>query len=187
MKKCELCFQVKDSSGFYKCSARKDGLQGYCKLCCHKKTNERIAKHPEIHKELWAKRKGVEKYKVMHRLASERYRKSNREITNKRVSLWTSNNLHKHAEYQAKRRATKLRSTPVWANRFFIEEAYDLAKRRTELKTGGHKWHVDHIVPLKSDLVCGLHVENNLRVIPAFLNASKGNRIWPDMPERFEV
>lgn len=63
---------------------------------------------------------------------------------------------------------------------FFIGEAYRLAKLRE--KICGGKWHVDHIVPIQSKLVCGLHVESNLRVIPAFMNISKSNRHWPDMP-----
>jgi 5-methylcytosine-specific restriction endonuclease McrA len=44
------------------------------------------------------------------------------------------------------------------------------------------KHEVDHIVPLKSPLVCGLHVEHNLQVIPATQNRRKHNRVWPDMP-----
>ena len=81
----------------------------------------------------------------------------------------------------ARRHAKKLNATPKWANHFVIEEAYDLAQRRT--KATGFKWHVDHIVPLQSTFVCGLHVENNLRVIPAVVNVEKSNRHWPDMPE----
>ena len=74
----------------------------------------------------------------------------------------------------------KLNAIPAWANKFFIEEAYHLAKLRE--KMCGGVWHVDHIVPLKSKVVCGLHVEHNLRVIPGTDNIKKGNRYWPDMP-----
>jgi hypothetical protein len=52
---------------------------------------------------------------------------------------------------------------------------------RLTLETGiAHE--VDHIVPLLSGLVCGLHCEANLQVITAFENQSKNNRFWPDMP-----
>ena len=46
----------------------------------------------------------------------------------------------------------------------------------------GFKWEVDHIVPLQSKLVCGLHVHNNLQVITALENIKKHNKVWPDMP-----
>lgn len=80
----------------------------------------------------------------------------------------------------AARKAGQLQATPIWANLFFIEEIYDLAARRT--KATGVEHHVDHIVPLRSKLVCGLHVEANLAVIPAAQNIAKGNRHWPEMP-----
>lgn len=82
--------------------------------------------------------------------------------------------------YRAARRAACRKATPTWANAFFIQEAYRLAKLRE--KVCGGKWHVDHVVPLKSALVCGLHCEANMAVIPALHNHAKGNRTWPDMP-----
>lgn len=97
-----------------------------------------------------------------------------------RGAKWRADFPEKHCAKENRRRATKLQATPDWGVVFFIEEAYALAKLREKLLGG--RWHVDHIVPLKSKLVCGLHVEHNLRVIPAQHNISKGNRYWPDMP-----
>ncbi len=74
---------------------------------------------------------------------------------------------------RAARKSRQSTGTPKWANRFIIREIYDLARRRT-LATG-FAWHVDHIVPLLGKLVSGLHVENNLRVIPGAINVAKGN------------
>ena len=54
------------------------------------------------------------------------------------------------------------------------------AMQRT--KAIGFQWHVDHIVPLQSPIVCGLHTIENLQVIPGALNLAKGNRMWPQMP-----
>lgn len=68
---------------------------------------------------------------------------------------------------QAKRRAAKLQRTPKWADKLKISEIY------LECPKG---YHVDHIVPLQGDLVCGLHVDNNLKPIPAKDNLSKGNK-----------
>ena len=80
------------------------------------------------------------------------------------------------------RRATKFNGIPPqpWANQFFIEEIYDLAHRRSRLT--GIRWDVDHIVPLRSKIVCGLHVERNLQVITHRQNCQKRNFRWPDMP-----
>ena len=76
--------------------------------------------------------------------------------------------------------ARKAQAMPSWANEFFIEEAYHLAQLRSSMF--GFPWHVDHVVPLTSKLVCGLHTETNLQVIPGVENLSKNNRYWPDMP-----
>jgi hypothetical protein len=93
---------------------------------------------------------------------------------------YSSNNLDKYSVYAAKRRAIKLNATPKWANGFIISEIYNLCRLRSKLL--GITFHVDHIVPLQSKLVCGLHVENNLQIISNLENLSKGNHIWIDMP-----
>lgn len=105
----------------------------------------------------------------------------NPERTRSYKRKWERNNPGKANAKTARRYASKTKATPAWADIECIAEFYDLAARRT--RATGIRWDVDHIVPLRSAQVCGLHVEHNLRVIPMRQNQSKGNRYWPDMPE----
>lgn len=88
--------------------------------------------------------------------------------------------LEKELARSAKRRATKQNAVPGWADLKAIEEIYAKARRFTEMT--GELFHVDHKVPLISDLVCGLHWEQNLQILPGAENLSKGNKVWDDMP-----
>lgn len=87
---------------------------------------------------------------------------------------------HKELAKSAKRRSAKKNAVPGWASKAAIEAIYEKARRFSDLT--GESFHVDHIVPLTSDLVCGLHWEGNLQVLSGVDNLSKANRVWPDMP-----
>jgi len=82
--------------------------------------------------------------------------------------------------HEVLRRVAKESAIPDWSVSFFVAEAYRLAKLRTQLT--GVKWDVDHVVPIRSSLVCGLHAHTNLQVVPRLVNQRKSNRYWPDMP-----
>ena len=83
------------------------------------------------------------------------------------ASYWTS-----------RRRSRKLHATPRWANSRKIFEIYlEAAKISRET---GVPHSVDHIIPLVHGAVCGLHVQDNLRVISATENARKNNHCEAD-------
>lgn len=90
-----------------------------------------------------------------------------------------ANRAHRNAKRMA-RKAAELAATPAWADPSKIVEFYETAQGLSMLTGEWH--HVDHIVPLMGKMVCGLHVEHNLRVIQAPENWAKNNRHWPGMP-----
>lgn len=86
---------------------------------------------------------------------------------------YAKSNLAKFAAKNARRRAAQIKATPKWAELGEIEKMYELARKQRS--------HVDHVVPLKSKRVCGLHCLANLQVLSGRENSAKGNRYWPGM------
>jgi hypothetical protein len=122
-----------------------------------------------------------EEHLELSRKCAVTYRKHNPEKVSKTKANWKRENKDKNRRHAREYEARKLSAIPKWADSILIEEIYLLAKMREEI-VGGH-WHVDHIVPLKSNIVCGLHCEDNLQVITAKENLMKTNLKWPNMPE----
>ncbi len=133
--------------------------------------------------------------KKMQALHSQRWRERNPEKAREAGKKWSSKNKERRNEkfrrrykekkadmlaYNSVKRSKLRQATPAWCELFIVSEAYRLARLRSQIT--GIKWSVDHIVPIVSDIVCGLHVHTNIRVVPAVVNSSKGNRWWPDMP-----
>jgi 5-methylcytosine-specific restriction endonuclease McrA len=85
--------------------------------------------------------------------------------------------LQVRADTKARRRKHRV-ATPKWLTRrqkSEIRQLYQIAMTMT--KTTGEQYVVDHIVPLRSEFVCGLHVPWNLRVITREENLAKSNQI----------
>lgn len=76
---------------------------------------------------------------------------------------------------KAKYRAAKLQATPSWLNKGHWFEIGCVYLYRDALKRVGLDYHVDHVVPLQGKKVSGLHVPENLQVLPADRNRLKNN------------
>ena len=206
MKVCSKCSTEKPLTEYQKDSRSKTGFRSSCKECANASVRAYREANPEKiaeqKKEYWVKASEAEKPK-----RAARYTKNkDREIAKameyhfapenptriiERMREYNITNREDFAAYRrahraeinaarAVRRAKKLNATPSWADLKAMEIIYERARDETQVT--GVVMHVDHIVPLVSDIVCGLHVPGNLEVITGKANLSKGNRTWPDMP-----
>ena len=84
------------------------------------------------------------------------------------------------ADTKARRRKHRSATLP-WLTRkqkSEIRQLYQIAITNTRIT--GEQYVVDHIYPLRSDVVCGLHVPWNLRIITQAENLQKSNSLPPD-------
>lgn len=160
LRKCNHCgveaHTKEDLVGFATDKTSKYGKANMCKSC---DSNRKLKKYYSNKESYLSKMK--------------EYNKENKEARSTYYKQWRENNLDKVAAKESKRRATKVKATPSWANFKEIQHIYNIAKEKNLA--------VDHIVPLKSKYVCGLHCEDNLRCISFELNLKKSNKYWADM------
>lgn len=97
-------------------------------------------------------------------------------------SKYRKGNPHISTAIAARRRSIKKKAIPKWYDKEKVDAIY--AECAITTKETGVMHHVDHIVPLQSKWVCGLHTIENLRIITATDNQHKLNSHWPDMPDK---
>lgn len=201
MKTCPACQISKSSEEFYSRPLLSAGLSCYCKVCTRVKQRVAMRKFRakpgqrateaaaiRLKREDPAYREHErEQYRTYYyqnvkemRAKSIRWNHENAERRKQNRAQWFSENPHRRNESRMRGYAAKVQQTPAWAERGYIDLFYRQAKME-EARTG-RTCHVDHIVPLRSKLVCGLHCEDNLQVMYATANQRKLNTQWPDMP-----
>lgn len=104
------------------------------------------------------------------------YRKHSSSVLARKRAYYRANP-DKARVYVVLRRAAKLNCTPSWLTEAHLEEISRVYKKAASMRRGGADVHVDHIVPLAGEFVCGLHVPWNLAIIPARDNQQKGNKL----------
>ncbi len=190
-KICSKCKIEKLFNEFSKDKNRKDGYHGQCKSCIkeyQQLNRDKISISQKLYcdqnkerlKEVWKNYKEVNEQTL--KLKAKLYREANKE----KISVYMKeykkeyrkNNKDKINAKSAERKARKLKARPFWLTKEdlkVIENFYKEAQELTLLT--GEQYHVDHIVPLQGENVCGLHVPWNLQVITAKENLSKHNKL----------
>ena len=156
-----------------KCGNRTERWKsGACAPCARRRQTEKYARlklDPERYQQFLADSK----------FRAEQKRQEESNIQN----YMEERNKTSRKEYHTRKFRIK-QATPDWLipeQVVEIESKYFQA-RTLERKTG-QKYHVDHIIPLKHPLVCGLHVPWNLRVITAEENNKRKNEPYRDPNE----
>ena len=169
-KVCSRCKQTCPTSAFVKQSSSKSGLGSYCSSCRKEKKADWYSNNKEradnynrlyydSHPDFRANRSAY----------ASQYEKSNRYLPEFKA---------KKCSREAKRRSYKLQATPAWLSQKQLSEIDEFYWLAQDLKAvSGQVYHVDHIVPLKGKLVCGLHVPWNLQILPSEINLSKSNKV----------
>lgn len=89
-------------------------------------------------------------------------------------AAWKARNPAQIRADRAWRRCMEGKACPEWADREAMRQVYQEARALRALTGITH--HVDHIIPIRHKLVCGLHVANNLQILPATENMRKTNK-----------
>jgi len=164
----------------------------------NQKRKEKYHSNPEIekqkHKE-WAQqnKEYLSEYSKEWRKKNpskyEEIKKRSKKPSKEQIRIYNrgykKNNRGKIRALEIKREAAKRNAIPPWENNFKrIERLYQISSYITKITNIPH--NVDHIIPIQgrangTQVVCGLHTVDNLRIIAEEENLSKNAYSWPDM------
>ena len=197
MKTCSKCKIERGLDRFPASSRNKNRLDSWCKNCRAAASKLRAAKNPDAVREAARKWReaNAKEYREVNREKirlyqkayvakhPDRVRESRRSYVLRNPDAVAASAQKSRADdarknymnaYVRGRQARQKKATPIWVNMQKVRAVYAEARK---IRKSGVNVHVDHIVPIKSDVVCGLHWEGNLQILPAVENIRKGNRL----------
>lgn len=166
---CSKCRQDKPTSNFRKNNRTSRGYAYWCNQC-HSARQKELGRPHET--------KYRRQQSTVNREQYLAYFKANHD-TNKEARLlkarqWKQQNRQRNLTIVGSRRKRHKNAQPPWANTTLIQDVYAAANTKT--RETGVPYVVDHYYPLKGKTVCGLHVAENLHIIPKQENLAKGNK-----------
>lgn len=97
-----------------------------------------------------------------------------------RFKRYYRQNIDRYREHSARRRVLE-KNAMLKLTEEQIQQMRDIYWLARDLTTiHGEQYEVDHIIPLRGEDICGLHVPWNLQVLPMDLNRQKNNKYNAD-------
>ncbi len=172
LKKCCVCREQKPYSEFHKARTRGDGFANRCKDCQSSYQKAwRVGKEDSLRA---YGRAYFRSNRETFRASRKEYYARNKDSARIAALMWAKMNPGRASANKKKYKVLKSSAIPKWADFEKISLVYEKARALG--------WEVDHVVPLNSPIVCGLHVWENLQLLDRGLNAEKSNKAWPDQP-----
>jgi hypothetical protein len=154
-KRCCKCKQTKPIDLFHR-SAAHGGFAPRCKPCAIEVAREWYFANKAKKRQYDGARRKAQPDR--YRAASKRFREAHPDVKNIDTSV---------------RRRRARQQTPKWTTLKQLRCFYAAASRVSKCLGVAH--HVDHIYPLRGRTISGLHVANNLQILPAVQNLQKRN------------
>ena len=169
MKACTKCRVVKPFECFGANKLTKDKRQSWCKECCNSAT--RVRRRDDL--DYKARRREAAKTEAGRQrrkayMATEKWREQKK----KNRSVVRSDQA-KRRNYRIFYKLKQEKRVPKWVTPADTLPFYRLANSL------GPVYTVDHIIPLRSKQVCGLHVPENLQVLTLAANEVKRVSLHP--------
>lgn len=186
-KFCRACKQWKCSSEFHKQTCGKELINRLCKECT--KTNTKTYYETKKSKKsstlilFYYKRcSNCKIYKEVTKFtpsvtSTDGLQAWCHDCKQPKTNEYLRQNKPRMNAHRAKRRHRKAQATPNWAN---LDQVTEIYKEATNLKKEtGIAYEVDHLIPLKHELIVGLHVPSNLQILTRTENVRKHNKFTP--------
>jgi len=156
--------------------------KGVCVECVKLETEKYREKRADYFTEYNKSDRGQEAKRKYYEANKEQVKARAEARTSEEKKAWKNKHKEQNVDYYKALTSFRRRrfrdATPSWLTYLQKQEIKSLYRQaQTMTQITGERYVVDHIIPLQSDIVCGLHAPWNLRVMTQEENLKKSNKL----------
>jgi hypothetical protein len=182
-RECVECKEFLCISNYSRHAGTNLGYNTRCKPCMKtpyklEKVNKRVRELRKENPKKYLEKKREYKAKNKERIAQvdKIWQANNKETIHKHSNNWKKKNKPRVYNY-IKQREMKIKGCSLKLSKESNNEIKSFYKECQSLNANSNKkYQVDHIIPITSDIICGLHVPWNLQILTKSENSSKKNK-----------